>query len=180
MRNSNCYVQNIFARSKIHPRNERSKIIEVFGFIQIVPVFFCNQNSTQKARTGKMRTRKGANGRNHWSEYREKSSHENRGYVARFRIRDNGTFTHSPCPFVPGPFFHGCCSRTLFDAGNARGQNVFHHRDFESIPILISSPSLAIFFFSFFFILIKSFPFFFLTSSLPFCVCKFLRVSISL
>lgn len=34
---------------------------------------------------------------------------------------------------------------------NARSQNVFHHRDFESIPILISSPlpfHLAIFFLS--------------------------------
>ena len=80
-----------------------------------------------------------------WSESlvgipRKIAANENRGYVARFRIRDNGT-VHA-CPFVSVPFFHGCFLSipTPFDARrNARGRNVFHHRDFESIP-MISSP----------------------------------------
>ena len=87
-----------------------------------------------------MRMRKGK-----WSESlvgipRKIAANENRGYVARFRIRDNGT-VHA-CPFVSVPFFHGCFLSipTPFDARrNARGRNVFHHRDFESIP-MISSP----------------------------------------
>lgn len=126
-----------------------------------------------------------ANGRNHWSEYREKSCHENRGYVARFRIRDNGTFTHSPCPFVPRPFFHSCflSMLTLFDAGTLAAKT------FSTIEILnpsqswLALPSLSILPFSFspppspF---SKPFPFFFLTSSPPFCVFKLPRVSISL
>ena len=99
-----------------------------------------------------MRMRKGK-----WSESlvgipRKIAANENRGYVARFRIRDNGT-VHA-CSFVSGPFFHGCFLSipTPFDARrNARGRNVFHHRDFESIP-MISSPLpphfLAIFFLS--------------------------------
>lgn len=86
-----------------------------------------------------MRMRKGK-----WSESlvgipRKIAANENRGYVARFRIRDNGTVHAFP---LSGPFFHGCFLSipTPFDVGrNARGRNVFHHRDFESIP-MISSP----------------------------------------
>lgn len=49
---------------------------------------------------------------------------------------------------------------------NARGQNVFHHRDFESNPILISSPSILPLFFLLPPPFSKSFPFLFSFSRL--------------